>query len=250
MGKVKNNEIAAIGFEAAEGLDILSEALADEYAGMDFGFDRVKIPAGGGTAFEIPGEDGEETEMVKEITGVILFSHPAYAYYSGRYVGGNHPPQCGSYDGITGIGNPGGECRKCLYNQFGSGDGQGKACKNKRQLYILQEGEMFPIILSLPSGSLRAFQQYAKRQLSKRRFLHQIVTKITLKKATNADGISFSQTVFQLERPLTDTEIGALAGITERVRDYAANLTPAAHLGLPPEMDIDSETGEVVEPLA
>ena len=103
MGKEKNNEIVTAGFAAAEDLDILSEDLADEYAGMDFVFDRVKIPAGGGTAFEIPGEDGEETEMVKEITGVSLYSHPAYAYYSGRYAGGNHPPQCGSYDGITGI---------------------------------------------------------------------------------------------------------------------------------------------------
>ena len=78
MGKEKNNKIVTTGFAEAEGMDLLSAALADEYAGMDFGFDRVKIPVGGGMAFEIPGEDGEETEMVKEITGVILYSQPAY----------------------------------------------------------------------------------------------------------------------------------------------------------------------------
>jgi len=41
---------------------------------------RIKLPGGGGMAFEVPSEDGEDTEPVKDITGVILYNHPAYAY--------------------------------------------------------------------------------------------------------------------------------------------------------------------------
>ena len=50
-----------------------------------------------------------------------------------------------SFDGVTGIGNPGGNCQNCPYNKFGSGEGQSKLCKNKRMLYMLREGELFPI---------------------------------------------------------------------------------------------------------
>ena len=49
--KNMNTEVAATGgFAALEGLDILQEALADDCQGLDFSFDRIKIPAGGSTA--------------------------------------------------------------------------------------------------------------------------------------------------------------------------------------------------------
>ena len=69
MSEGKNTQIAAVetGFTALANNNILEEALADEYAGLEFSIDRVKLPAGGGTAFEVPAEDGEDTEMVKDI---------------------------------------------------------------------------------------------------------------------------------------------------------------------------------------
>ena len=197
MSEGKNTQIAAVetGFTALANNNILEEALADEYAGLEFSIDRVKLPAGGGTAFEVPAEDGEDTEMVKDITGVILYNHPAYAYYASAnhpayayyasaFAGGHAAPDCSSIDGATGIGTPGGDCRRCPFNKFGSGDGQSKLCKNKRMLYILREGELFPVALSLPTGSLKTFTNYVKRQLTKGRKISQIVTKISLKKAT------------------------------------------------------------------
>ena len=115
--------------------------------------------------------------MVKDITGVILYNHPAYAYYASAFAGGHAAPDCSSIDGVTGVGMPGGDCRTCPYNKFGSGDGQSKLCKNKRMLYILREGELFPVALSLPTGSLKTFTNYVKRQLTKGRKISQIVTK-------------------------------------------------------------------------
>ena len=103
-----------------------------------------------------------------------------------RYTGGSNAPDCGSFDGVTGHGNPGGSCKDCPMNKFGSGTGQSKACKNRRMLYIIQEGELFPITMSLPTGSLKAFTDFVKRQMTRGRALNQIVTKITLKKATSS----------------------------------------------------------------
>ena len=128
----KNTEIAVNeGFAVLANQNVLNEALADDCQGLEFSFDRVKLPAGG-TAFEIPSAEGEDSEMAKDITGVIVYNHPAYAYYHDKYTGGNNPPDCSSFDGVNGIGNPGGNCQNCPYNKFGSGDGQSKLCKNKR----------------------------------------------------------------------------------------------------------------------
>ena len=48
----------------------LAEAMNDELSGMDVSFDRVTIPAAGGTAFELPGELPGETEAAKEFSGI------------------------------------------------------------------------------------------------------------------------------------------------------------------------------------
>lgn len=248
MSEKKNTEITETGsFAALANMDMLNEAMADDCQGLEFSFDRVKLPAGGGTAFEIPSAESDETEMSKDISGVIVYNHPAYAYYRDKYTGGNNPPDCGSFDGVTGIGTPGGSCQNCPYNKFGSGEGQSKMCKNKRMLYILREGELFPITLSLPTGSLKSFTNYVKSQLSRGRKLNQVVTKITLKKATNASGIAFSQAVFAFERMLDAQERTAVAEVTESVKVYAANLTMASLVE--DELPVDPETGEIMEPL-
>ena len=93
MANKKNTDtgiVEATGFAVLANMDILNEAMAEDCQGMEFTFDRVKLPAGGGTAFELPAADGEEAEMVKEITGVIVYNHPAYALYMDKYAGGNN----------------------------------------------------------------------------------------------------------------------------------------------------------------
>ncbi|MCK9479278.1 MAG: hypothetical protein M0R40_07245 [Firmicutes bacterium] len=246
----KSTEIAVTSdFAALTDMTSFNEALTEDLAGLELTFDRIKIPAGGSTAFEIPDGDEEDVQMVKDITGVILLQHPAFAYYVEKYTGGKNPPDCGSFDGITGHGTPGGSCATCQYNQYGSGEGQSKACKNRRMLYILMEGELFPMMLSVPTGSLKEYTTYAKRQLSKGRKLSRIVTKISLKKATNSSGIIFSQAVFSFVRMLNSEEIKAISTITEQMKSYAANLSMSALAPVDEVPFVDTETGEVIEPL-
>ncbi|MEG1639985.1 MAG: hypothetical protein RR284_03565 [Ruthenibacterium sp.] len=239
----------ASGFAALTHMTDFGAALAEDFAGLELTFDRIKIPAGGSTTFEISNGDEEEPQMVKDITGVILLQHPAFAYYAEKYTGGKNPPDCGSFDGVFGNGNPGGSCAACPYNQYGSGEGQGKACKNRRMLYILMEGELFPMMLSVPTGSLKEYTTYAKRQLSKGRKLSHIVTKISLKKAVNRSGITFSQAAFTFERMLNAEEITAIGTIAKQVKSYASNLSMAALAPVDEAPFVDMETGEVIEPL-
>lgn len=247
--KKENNALATQGgFATSADMEWLNEAMNEDCAGIELQLDRIKIPAGGSTAFEIPGADENDTQMVKEITGVILFNHPANAYYKDKYTGGSNPPDCSSFDGICGTGTPGGNCNTCPFNKFGSGDGKSKACKNRRMLYILREGELFPVILNLPVGSSAAYKNYVKHLLTKRCSLGRVVTSISLKKAMSESNIAYSQASFKFVRTLSDEEITSLAPMVEQMKSYAANLTSADAFADENPV-VDSATGEVIEPL-
>ena len=222
----------------------LAEALTSELGGMDISFDRVSIPAAGGQAFEVPGEMPGETDMVKDFSGVILFHHPMFTYYRERFSGGNNAPDCGSYDGNVGVGNPGGVCANCPLNQFGSGENGGKACKNKRRIYVLREGELIPILLVLPTGSMKEFSVYIKRLLAKGKKSNSVVTKFSLKKVTNASGIAYSQAQFAVDRVLTAEEMPFVQAMSDQVKSFA---TRVAYDEAPGEI-IDPVTGEVFDP--
>lgn len=195
-----------------------NEMLAEELEGLDGGFERIKIPSAGSTVFEVPGNNANEPDAVKEFAAVILYHHPLHAYYHEKYTGGSNPPDCGSFDGKTGEGNPGGDCTTCLLNKFGSGENGSKACKNRRRIYVMREGEIFPMLLSLPTGSLKEFSRYIKRLLSKGQRSNQVVTRFSLKKATNSGGIQYSQAVFTAERCLTNEEYELINTLSEQVK--------------------------------
>ena len=65
----KNNEITVTsnaGYLALKDFD-LNEVMAEEMSGLSASFERIKIPSGGGTVFEIPGDDPDEPETVKDV---------------------------------------------------------------------------------------------------------------------------------------------------------------------------------------
>ena len=99
----------------------------------------------------------------KSLAGVIMYHHKARSYYETEE-GGDRVPDCGSFDGITGIKKETGEevgCATCPLNAWGSGkDGRGKACKEKRWIYFLQEDEVIPSIITLPPTSLGQFDSF------------------------------------------------------------------------------------------
>ena len=225
----------------------LTELLSQEMDGLQGGFERIKIPSAGSTVFEVPGDNPSEPDTFKEFAAVILFHHPLYAFYKSKYTGGNQPPDCGSMDGVTGTGDPGGCCVSCPYNQFGSGENGSKACKNRRRIYVLREGEIFPMILSLPTGSLKEFGRYIKRLLSKGRKSNSVVTRFSLKKTTNSGGITFSQAQFAIDRVLSPQEHTLIETLSEQVKAYSQDFGYESEGSDTPAVDM--ETGEVIQPL-
>lgn len=115
---------------------------------------RIKISREA-QAFMLP--DGS-TE--KSLTGTIMFHHKARGYWE---VEGQQLPTCSSMDGKTGVdeNGEGATCSICPFNAWGSGkDGRGKACKEMRWIYVLQEGEIIPSRISLPPTSLGQFDAF------------------------------------------------------------------------------------------
>jgi hypothetical protein len=229
------NETTATALAVIENfsLPVLSDgigaAMAEEMEGLQLSFPRVKIPSGGGLAFEVPGDDPENPDAVKELVGVIVDHHPVNAYWADKYAGANNPPDCSSMDGKVGLDADGNRvpCNSCQFNQWGSADdGRGKACKNMRRVYILREGEMLPLLLTLPPTSLKNLSDYiALRVVSKGMRSYGVVTKVSLKKAQNAGGINYSQAVFALAGKLAPAQVTAMAdyslGIKSMTRSIA-----------------------------
>lgn len=198
----------------------------EDLNGMPIGLMKYGMPTGGATSFRLNVGD-ENDQEVKEIVGVLVYHHPAYSYYKEQYDGTNRLPDCYSNDGIIGCGNPGGDCKACPFNKFQTGkNGVSKACKNKRNIYILTEDSPFPKTLLLPTGSLQNFTKYVQTQVFSKRKLAGIVTKITLKKATNKTGIAFSQAVFSYVRDLTEKELESVKTVQLFAKTYAASHIP------------------------
>ena len=245
----KNEELAIqnSGFLALADFN-MNESMAEELDGLEGGFDRIRIPAGGATMYELPGDEADEPEAVKEFSAVILYHHPVLQYYKEKYTGGSNPPDCGSFDGITGEGDPGGACAKCPLNQFGSGENNAKACKSRRRIFLLREGELFPLILSLPTGSMKEFSRYIKRLLSKGKKSNMVVTRFSLRKATNSSGIAYSQAQFAVDRSLTAEEQILLNKLSEQVKAYSRRVGFDAEEAETAPL-VDPDTGEVIEAL-
>jgi len=247
----ETTEVVFGGYSQLANMDIAT-MMAEELDGLDAGFERIKIPSAGSTVFEVPSEDPNEPEAVKEFSAVILFHHPLFAYYKSKYTGGNNPPDCGSFDGIVGEGDPGGECKRCSYNKFGTGENGSKACKNRRRIFVLREGEIFPLLLSLPTGSLKELTRYLKRLLSKGRKSNSVVTRFSLNKTTNSGGIAYSQAQFAVDRILTAEEQAIIERLTEQVKTYSRQVafdydnTTNTDMA---DINVDPETGEIIEPL-
>ena len=179
---------------------------------------RVHVPAGGGKAFEFPGESPDAPEYVTSFTGIVLSASFVNARWDHEYgeAGANKTPCCVSQDGLSGYDTDGLEhaCRACPWNRMGSRDGgRGKACRNMVQLLVMAEGEPLPIALKVPTMSVKNWAQYVARVLSPRG-LHpwQVATRFSLMKATNGSGIEYSQVNFQCGGRVQDEDIAPLMG--------------------------------------
>lgn len=191
---------------------------------------RIKVPAGGGLVFEIPTDDPNCPDTVKELRCIVLAHHPINRFYLRGMEDGDAQegaaPDCMSYDGESGTHRETGEvmsCGTCDLNQFGSGkNGKGKACSNRHRLYLMLENEPIPYILEVPPTSLKGLGTYLYNLIYRRgRGSPSVVTKLTLKKAEGGSGVKYSEVQFAFAGNLPDNMARAAMRLGESIEQKA-----------------------------
>lgn len=132
--------------------------------------------------------DGTTT---KQLTGIIIFNHKARGYWETE---GQQLPTCSSMDGVSGTDENGVQhpCKACRFGAWGTGkDGRGKACKEMRWIYLLQDDEIVPSRISLPPTSLSEFDRFISALVQKRKAPISKVVRLGLEK-TERHGFSYS----------------------------------------------------------
>jgi hypothetical protein len=211
-----------------------NSAMQEEMDGLPTTFDRIKIPSGGGLAFEVPGDDPDNPDTAREIVGVIVDHHAVNAYWADKYSGQNNPPDCSSLDGKVGVDKDGQRrtCNSCPLggkDAWGSAeDGKGKACKNMHRVYILRDGDIIPLPLTLPPTSIKNFADYiGKRVLAKGRRSFEVLTRVTLKKAVSSGGITYSQAAFSIAGILHQDLAAKMAEYSSGIKAVTRNIEVA-----------------------
>lgn len=224
----------AIIKRGAKALEVLRENIGNK-ALSPADLARVSIPGSGGTSWSVPTIDGEKNEQFVEGVIVAFFDGRLFWLASYEETGGSAPPDCYSADTIVGHGDPGGVCADCPHDEWGSSPkGKGKACKERRMLYIVRKDSFMPLLISLPPTSLKACRNYFMGLAGAGIKFHQVVSRLTLSKTKNSDGIPYSEVSFQRVGALTPEQgetfqnfkmmiTGEVAGTPEQPEPAAEN---------------------------
>jgi len=174
-------------------LEALNANLGDSDSVGVFDLDRVKIPAGGGVNWEVPGLDG--MDAVKHLRGVIVGTIPRRSYWEvsldEQSSGDPSPPDCSSDNakfgkGLYGVGSdlhPSGECATCPMNQFQEIKGRNtKPCSEQRLTLFLRENTVLPVVVQLPPTSMKEMKTYMLRLSSNGIAFYKAITKLALRR--------------------------------------------------------------------
>jgi hypothetical protein len=154
--------------------------------------------------------DDTEEEGVVEFEGVLYFYGRQNTFWEGVYDPGNiEPPTCSSVDGKTGSApredGKFGSCDTCALNQFGSGPGKGKACRNQIKLYIQVMKTTVPCALLLAPTTIAAFRtNYIMNKITQKGLAYsRVVTKF---KSFQKPGETFFRVAFEVSGIFKDDE--------------------------------------------
>lgn len=215
---------------------------------------KIEVMHGSG-GFKIParGEEAEPQE-VESFNGIVIDIVSQKIMYlenfNERETG--KAPDCMAIDG--GAPNHGrepvkwngetvqafGNCETCFFNKFGSGTGQGKACKDGWAAYVLIEGYPIPGRMKLPITSKSSVEGWVARLRSMRTLPRMVVTKFTTVRhpKRNTVSIVLLSVVSGVERHFyTDV----VAPFHEGLKDFVR--TPRAI-----ELDVPEQAEPVAKP--
>lgn len=190
--------------------DRVKAVLAEtELGGINpFTLKQVRVPGSGSLTWTVPDEDGSGDTPLQHMDVILLHYHRARQYYVDAYDPTNpqaQPPQCASYDGVTGHGSPGGACKVCPLSVFG-GD-----CIPLYFTYLLFPDRIMPLKLNIPRTSLANFEAYTVRLGLTGYYHNQVITRIGLEKRKAGLGMVAT---FKMLAPLEEV-------LGDKARSYA-----------------------------
>lgn len=190
--------------------------------------ERIKLPLGGTTRWEIPTATGKDS--IERIECVVLAFRDVRTYFSEPYTGQRTPPSCYSPDTYVGIGQPGGQCKSCPLSQFGTKldlkgkAGRGQACAERKVLLILRPQSKLPCIISVPPTSGAAIRKYMLLLTNESKIFRNVTTILELEEAKNSTGVEFSRVVATKGRDLTEEEIAGVIAYREALMPAFAGI--------------------------
>lgn len=172
---------------------------------------ELKTPAAAGKYWDTP-QGPRET-----IEGVIVLRHATRAYYATSYEDApNTPPDCFSADMLRGIGNPGGDCTKCPFAEFGSAKNNAMACSQITNLFILTpDSGVLPWYYKLSPTNFQTFKDYGVIQASLGKPYHRVMSRLSLEQTKSNNGTPYSRVRVEMVRPLTPEESAEMAKYRE-----------------------------------
>lgn len=215
-----------------------------------FDLDRIRVPTGGALKWTVPGLEGESLESV--VTGVIVANRLTRSYWK-ESDPDNSPPDCSSPDAVLGFGDPGDAlrnlgkgCADCPMAQWGSKDADddaenGQACKQNRQLFLIDEKTMLPKVLVLPPTSLKPAKQFLQQLTSYAKPFWAVVVEIGLEGDTSAGGQKYAKATFRVVKQLD-------AELAQKIRAYADALDPVINQVRTYDAEANGSGGAVFNP--
>lgn len=195
-----------------------------------FDLDRLRVPDGKSDFWTVPTLDGSESE--KELNGIVVMFGDMRGWWSESDPSGK-PPECGSDDGVTGIGKrwDGDEearhdCASCKYAQFGSDPkgGRGQWCKQTRAVFMLRSDTFLPLVLFLPPTSLKPVQKFFLRLGSYGQAFNGVETSFSLVKDKNDDGQAYNKVEPRVARKLSPDEKAVISAYTRMIAPSLAKV--------------------------
>jgi hypothetical protein len=128
-------------------------------------------------------------EVAPDATIVFLKFTPSNVYLEKAADGGMMLPKCWSWNGIAPDANSNQvmspTCKDCKWNEFGSAEkGRGKRCTNTFRTFVLLPGTRIPIMFSIPTTSMGAFQELLGKMMFHDIMLNRAVVKVTTERVT------------------------------------------------------------------
>lgn len=176
--------------------DVYEQSLEEDRQGVNLKATTIDVTEHG---FVMPPDkDHSEEWITKTITAIIVKKQAVRSYYApNREDDEDKVPDCYSSNSVKPslmVENPvASYCKECPKNAWGSAvddngnAGKGKACQEKRKLFLLVEGNSMPMLLYISPTSIKNFDAFVTNLITSKIPLLAQPVKLSVRKQTRGE---------------------------------------------------------------